>query len=909
MPDWKSRIAAALSATGFVPDEDVIEELALHAAAAYERERADGSDEAAAARRVDALIASWSADAPSLRRRSARHAAVTPPPVEGRPLAGLVQDVRYGLRLLVRQRAFAVVAITTMALGIGASTTLFSIAYGVLLKPLPWSESDRLVRLSESRQGFEPRVRGTITNGTYIAWRDRPSTIESIAGWTIGTTTAVVGNDDAAVRLKTASVTPSLFTVLRATPLRGRVFVEDDGKAGGTFSAADVIILSFGLWQEWFGGADAIGRSVRIGGKPLTIVGIMPSGFAFPDSDTRAWTPRAVVSVLGDQGVRRLSIFSAMARLRPGVTPAQAAAEGTSRARSAPDPGLAAVAMFGGNGPAEIAAVPAVQMMTADVRPALLVLLAAVFLLLASATANVASLQLARAATRRREIAIRAAIGAGLGRLTRQLVVESSIVCAAGGALGLALALALHRALPSLLPADFPRVDAVTVDARVMTFAIAISIATGIVCGMLPALHARRLNLVESLADAAAAPVGGGMRSATARTRALIIAGQIAAACVLLVGAALLTRSFVALLNADRGYDPKNLLTARLPMPADFTLARRTDILERIASRLKAVPGVREVGFGNALPFVSSGGFRAFKMRPPSNPSIEIEVNTVQRVVSPGFFGALGLRVVAGRPLADSDTMTAPQVIVVNRSFAAKYLGDRPIGAVVPNLGMCRGDDDRWQVVGVVEDMRQGAVTDPPQPEIFMPFRQIGCPAAVPDPVVVIRTVDDPVPFASTLRALVRDESTALALDSVMTMDDRLMTNLAKPRLYAVVLAGFGGFALAIAGVGLFGVLSYVVAQRMREIGVRTALGARPVNIVTLLIRQIGVTILGGMVAGLWLAFAATRWLRTALYGVDAHDLASFAGAAALLTIASVLACVAPALRAARVDPLKVLRG
>lgn len=480
------------------------------------------------------------------------------------------------------------------------------------------------------------------------------------------TTASIDGSES--TRLQTASITPSLFSVLKAQPLRGRLFVEDDAKSGGGVLSKDVIILSYGLWQEWFGGGAALGGVVRIGDKPLSVVGIMPKEFAFPNRETRAWTPFVVPSVHGAQGVLRVTIFSALARLRSGVTPAEAAAEGTARALAAPDPGLAAVAMFGGNGPPQIAAVSTVEMMTADVKPGLLVMFAAVMLLFATATANVASLQLVRATTRRREIAIRAAIGAGVARLTRQLLIESAIIGVAGGLAGLALAAALHRLLPSLLPADFPRVTDVTLDGRVMLFAVATSMFASIACGLLPAVHARRVNLVESLADAGSAPVGVGLRSATARTRALIMVGQIAIACVLLVGALLLTRSFAAQLEADRGYDPRNLLTARIAMPAGFSMERRAQVLDALVPRLRALPGVREVGFGNALPLLTSGGFRAFKMRPRTDPSREVDVNAIQRVVSPGFFAALGLRVTAGRAIAETDTMSAEDWCGIARS-------------------------------------------------------------------------------------------------------------------------------------------------------------------------------------------------------------------------------------------------
>ena len=469
--------------------------------------------------------------------------------------------------------------------------------------------------------------------------------------------------------------------------------------------------------------------------------------------------------------------------------------------------------------------------------------------------------------------------------------------------------------LPSLLPADFPRLGDVAVDARVMLFAVLVSMAASVACGLLPARFARRLDVAESLSDGGTAPLGGGMRSTTVRARTIIMAAQVAIACVLLVGASLLTRSFVALLHVDRGYNPRNLLTARIPLPAGFSVERRTELLDILVSRLRAMPGVSEAAFGNALPLLSSGGFRAFTMRPPANPSVEIDVNATQRVVSPGYFAALGLRLKAGRVLADADTMTSPLAIVVNQSFAARYLGARPVGAIVPNLGMCRGDNDRWEVVGVVDDMRQGGVAgisgwnDAPQPELFMPYRQVGCAAAVPDPIFVIRTTGDPAPYTAALRGFLRESAPTLALDSVMTMEERVTTNLAQPRLYAVVLVGFGAFALVIAGVGMFGVLSYSVAQRSREIGIRTALGARPADIVALVVRQVAVIWAGGIAAGLWVAFAVSRSLTTVLYGVNPHDFATFIAVPAILAVVTAIACVVPARRAARVDPLKVLRA
>jgi putative ABC transport system permease protein len=637
----------------------------------------------------------------------------------------LRQDTRYGVRLLRRQPGFYAVAMLTMALGIGATTMLFSVAYGVLLKPLAWPNADGLVRVTETRQGRTGRVVGTVSNGTFLAWRDRPSTIEDLGGWLTQTATLSGAGDP--LRVPVVPTTPSLFPILKARPLIGRLFREGEGARG----QPALVILSFGLWQERFGGrAEILGRLAQFDDKPHTIVGVMPHDFAFPDRETRAWTAWEVPPVSGG-GLQTGVIFRAIGRLRAGATPAQAAAEATSRARGAPDMSFAARALFGAVEPIDISAVPELQAITADVRPAILVLFAAVVLLLATATANVASLQLARATARRREMAVRAAVGAGQGRIVRQLLIENGIIGLCGGAAGLALAQGLERSLPWLLPAGFPRLDVVAIDFRVLSFALAVSVIASVVCGLLPAWHTRCENVVETLSTDSLAPIGGAMRSPIARTRGLIMVGQVGIACVLLIGAALLTRSFVSLIHADRGYDPVNVLTARLPLPPSYPAERRGQLLETLVERLRTVPGVTSAAYSTALPFVSFGGFTAFTARLPGHPDAEVNVQAVQRVVSPDYFAAMRLRLVAGRILSAADTSTTPPAIVVNQSFARQYLGDHPVGVHFPKRGPSAGgmrfadEHADWEVVGVIDDMRQAGVDAPLEPEIFASFKQL----------------------------------------------------------------------------------------------------------------------------------------------------------------------------------------
>ena len=901
--DWTARVRRALADAGHGPDEEIVEELAQHAGAIYDTARADGAERAEAEARVAQQIAIWCAEAPRLKRRARRMPAVTVPPSESSRLVGLVQDARYGLRLLAQRPGGTLVAVITMALGIAATTVLFSVAWSVLFKPLPLPDADRLVRVSETRQGSTRGLPPILTNGTYLAWRDAPATIESLGAWAPGTVTLTGAGDPQ--RLRVVSITPSVFELLRTRPEIGSPFTEGPASPGGDTA----IILSHTLWRQRFGGTpDVLGRTIHVDGEPRTVVGVMPREFNFPDPDVRAWTPLRVHPVVGDNGSRYISLFSAMARLKPGATPAQAAAEATARARSAPDPGLTAIAIFGSRGPVDVSAVPALELMTGEVRQPLMVFLAAVALLLATATANIASVQLARSTTRRREIAIRSALGAGSGRLARQLLIENLLLGLVGGAAGLAAAAWLHRILPSILPADFPRVSEISLDFRVMAFALAVTVMASIAFGLLPALHVRRVNLVEALTEDSQAPVGGSARTRTARARALIMAGQVAVASVLLIGASLLIRSFVAMLNADRGYDVANVLTARLPLPpSSYTGVRRAGLVDSVLARLRATPGVTGAAMTTVLPLGSSESRLAFTMPGPDRNAEPRQIQAGMRVISPDYFSALGMRLAEGRTLAAADTKTSLPVIVVNRSFVQRYLDGPPLGRRIP-AGLDTDKND-WEIVGVVDDVRMRGVTDPPLPEIFVSYAQISAGITSSDPTLVVRTAGDPTGLVQPLRDIVRIEDGSLALDSIVTMEQKLLGNLARPRLYAIMLGGFAAVALAIAAVGLFGVLSYSVAQRSREIAVRSALGARQWDIVALVLRQ-GLLITGvGLVAGIGAAIALTRWMASFLYGVTVHDRLTFVAVPILLLIVAAAACFVPARRAARLDPLKVLKA
>jgi putative ABC transport system permease protein len=810
--------------------------------------------------------------------------------------AGLAHDIRYAARLLLRQPRFTLLAAATMALGIGATTTLFSITYGVLMKPLPWPAGDRIVVLKETRGGNPPRF-GAFTNTAYVAWRDHASTIEGLAAWSQATVTMTGVGDPDRIRITAASAT--LFRMLGVRPLAGSLFEDKD-----EVDRPSVVLLSESLWRQRFGSdPGAIGQVIRLDGESHTILGVIADELAFPDRRTRAWVPYRVHPVAGNY----LSLFNAVATLRLGVTAEQAAAEGTSRGAFVADTGMTTAAIFGGNGPVGISATPLKAAITSEVRQPLTVLFAAVVLLLVTATANVAGLHFARATARRREMAIRAALGAGAARVVRQLLAESLLLGIAGGAAGLLLAWFIHRLVPVLLPSDFPRIADVTVNAAVVTFAVFLSVAAGAIFGVLPALQIRRLNLVTPLGEDGTAPVGVGRTTRAGRTRTAIMAGQMAIACVLLVGASLLGRSFFSLLNADRGYNPSGLLTARVSLPSSmYSTGFRYAIVRSILDRLATLTNSTSVGFTSELPVTAGGSTSAFTLRGADG---VVTAQASPRLVSPGAFAALGMRLLEGRDFSHQDDETAPPVAIVNRVFARRYLGNAAIGARLP-MGVGYQDPTKEAtVIGVVDDVRYFTTTVSSLPELYYSFRQFNRQLPVPVVTFLVRTQADPRSLAIDLRTAIREGDERLVPEAIATMEDRVLTGLARPRLYMILLGGFASFALIVAAVGLFAVLSQTVTQRARELAVRTALGARPSDIVKLVLGQ-GLTVAAlGVVVGISAAAVLVGSMSSFLFGVTPHDGLTYVCVPLFLLAVAAVSCLAPALRAMRIDPAKLLRS
>ena len=891
MRDWQRLITERCDAAGHSVDIDVVEELAQHASAAWHAARAEGLASAEADERVLALIEGWRRDA-SLLRHASRRAAVEPPSPERHSgvAADLLQDVRYALRLFRRQPGFAGLVLVTMALGIAATTSLFSVTYGVVMKPLPWPESDRLVLVKETRGGRQARF-GTLTNAAYLAWRADPSTIEGIGAWAPRFVTLTGAGDPE--RLRVMAATASLFDILRVRPLIGTTLSIEAETAGG------VVVLSEALWRQRFGGdRGVLGRTIQLDGQGHRVVGVMPQQSGYPTPDVAAWVPFRVPPTAGNM----LSMFDAVARLKPGVSDVQASAEATARAQAAPrsaDFGMVVRAVFGEDGEVQVRATPLREALTADVRRPLLMLLVAVALLFVAATGNIASLQLAHATSRIREMGIRTALGADAARLTRQLVVENVLLSVAGGAAGLGLAVLIDRSLPFVLPADFPRVQQLGLDRMATAFAILISMLAGVLFGIVPVARARRLNLVASMADDGASAAGGRVRTRAARGRLVIMAGQVAIACVLLVGASLLARSFLSLIDADRGFDPSNVLTARVQMPAfAYPPARRAELTENILARLRALEGVTAATFVGGAP-LSAGGGSAFTMDGK-------QAQAASHVVTPGYFAAMGMRLAAGRDFTDEDVSSSRPVFIVNRTFARQYLAPNAAGQRVA-VGFREGVT-HWEIIGVVEDVTRGALQNPADPEIYQyrDPREIRTYSSAP--TFIVRTPGDPLKPAASIRAIVKQQDPLLTLDSMMTMEERVMAGLARPRLYTILLVAFAALAVLITAVGLLAVLSYVVALRSRELAVRSALGATRTNIMHLVLRQGAIVCVAGLAVGLPSAWILSGTIRNLLFGVEPHDSFTFLVVPIVLLVVALTACIPPAIRAVCLDPLKILR-
>jgi len=813
----------------------------------------------------------------------------------------LWKDLCHGARLLAKSPGFTLAVLATLALGIGANTAVFSVLNGVLLRPLPYPEAERIVRVAEALPHMRGKARESIITGdTFHAWREESRTLEQLAAYAPRSFT-LSGQGDP-VRLRGTAVSPEMFPLLRATPLRGRLFESGEDVKG----SHRLVVLSEALWRDRFDSdPDTVGRPMTLDGEDYTVVGLLPDEFYFPDRETQLWTPLIVPRPERRPGEHQIMALPALARLAPGVSPAEAAAEGSvvaDRAR----PSFA-----GGSPPSgeSVRLVPLHEELVSEVRPALLVLAGAVGFVLLIAIANLANLMLARGASRNRELAVRTALGAGRRRLTRQLLTESALLGLAGGALGLGLAAAGQRLLPGLLPAEFPRAEEIGLDFQVLGFSLIISVLTGLLFGLAPAFQASRLDLQSALSESGMA-AGGRTRLRGGRLRAALAVAEVALALVLLIGAGLLGRSFAGLIDVDSGYDPANVLTAQIDLPRTrYSSETRLAFFDRLLEAVRADAAVEAAGMTQLLPLRPGNMIVAFELpgRPASSP--EDFPRASLRIVSPGYRSAMGIPLVAGRFLSDRDGPGASPALVVNEAFVRAYLPEEEaVGFELPDPFGEEGGTAR--VVGIVGDVRHAGLDTEPQPEIYLSLRRAGREMGMMRGglTLVARTVGDPLAWVPALRARIRQLDPSLALGNVMTMERRVAASVAQPRLYAALLGAFAALALTLAAVGIYGVLAYSVALRQREIGVRMAVGARRSDVVRLVLGQGMRLTVAGLLIGLAAAAGLAPALESLLFGVAPRDLATFLAVPLLLAAVAGVACALPAARAASLSPVETLR-
>jgi putative ABC transport system permease protein len=796
----------------------------------------------------------------------------------------LLQDVRYAARVLVRQPGFAAVAVLTLALGVGANTAIFSVVNAVLLRPLPFAEPDQLVRVYEKRPKLG-RTRNVVSAPDFIDWRGQSQTFDSMAaynGWGASLT-----GDGEPQRITGALASADLFRVLRAEPMLGRAFAAEEDRPG----APRVVVISHGLWRRRFGAdPSAVGKAVTLGGEPYTVVGVMPPAFQFPDPETEVWAPLALDPQ--DQSSRGSHYLSVVARLKTGVTREQAQAEMDAIAGRLEQQ----YQVNTGHGVNVFALHDEV---VGGVRKSLFVLLGAVGFVLLIACANVANLLLARGAARQAEIAVRTALGASRWRVVRQLLTESLLLFVWGGALGLLLAVWGVDLFVALSPPGTPRVHEIRADAWVFGFTFLVSLATGVVFGLLPALQASKPDLHAALKEGGRDRLGGGSRT---RLRGLLVVAEVASAVVLLVGAGLLLKSFVRLRQVSPGFDTANVLTMQLSLPPSRYRdgASQAAFFRQLLQRVEALPGVRAAGAVAGLPLTGNMASRYFEIegRPPRPAGEGLNANF--NLASPGYFRALGVPLVSGRQFDERDASGAPEVVVVNETMARRFWPDEdPLGKRL------RIANNPWRtVVGVVADVKNDGLSAEPKPEMFYPLLQ----SPLPFMTLVVRTDTDPKTLAAAVGREVRAVDADEPVYDVKTMDERLAESVSPQRLTTLLVGVFAALAMTLAGVGIYGVISYSVAQRTREMGVRMALGAQKGDVLKLVLRQGLLLALAGVLIGLAGAFALTRVMSGLLYGVSVTDPATFAGVAVMLTAVALVACLVPALRAARVDPMVALR-
>jgi putative ABC transport system permease protein len=820
-------------------------------------------------------------------------------------LETLWQDLCYGARMLAKKPGFSVIVVLTLALGVGANTAIFSVVNAVLLRPLPFADADELVAVGQNDSRDRSRL-SQFSFRNFADFRDQSQSFERLAAY-YNTNLTLTGEREA-VRLRGTVVTADLFTLLRVAPALGRTFLPEEDAAGGGPRGRPAL-LSWESWQQHFGGdASAVGRAVDFNQTRFTIVGVMPAGFSFPlqSQPTEVWISTAVDN---ERPVNEGSIMVArgylgwrvIGRLKAGATREQAQSEADVIAA-----GLAARFPDINKGMG-IGVRPLLESLVGGLRPTLLLLLGAVGFVLLIACVNVANLLLERAISRQREIRVRLAIGAGRWRITRQLLTESVLLAGLGGAAGAVLAVWGTDLIVALSPEGITRITETRVDARVLMFTGFISLLTGVAFGLAPALIISGTNLAESLREGAR---GATSSAHTNRTRGLLVVVEVALALVLLVGAGLLIQSFVRLQQVALGFDPRNVLTFNVTMPSDSNTSPRqiAGFYEQLTARLRALPGVVNASVVFQLPLSGSGATTGLTIEgQPTDPSDRPD--GVIHMVDPEYFRTMGIPIVKGRAFTERDDLNSAPVLIINSALARQHFpNEDPIGKrIAPGFSTVPMSDEgpaMREIVGVVGDVKHQNLHGPAQPEFFFAQAQMPMSAMT----VVMRAAGDTSALHNAVRGVVQSIDKNAPVYNVRTVEELIGRSVATPRFNTLLLGLFAGVALILTAVGLYGVISYSVAQNTRQIGIRVALGAQAGSVFKLIVGQGTRLTLIGIGIGLGAAYLLTRLLANLLYGVAATDPWTFVGVSLLLMFVAFIACYLPARRATRIDPVVALR-
>ena len=797
-------------------------------------------------------------------------------------------DVRYGARLLVKHPGFTSVAMIALALGIGATTAIFSVVNAVLLRPLPYENPERLVQVWENNL---PRgwVQDPVSPRNFIDWQGQSRSFEALAAYEYESFTLT--GSDASERIGGALVSASLIEVMGTRPALGRGFLSEEDRRG----VARVVILSDRLWQRRFGARpDVIGQSLILNNESFTVVGVMPPAFQFPSQSVDLWATPA----FDPSRPRSDHFLYAVGRLKPTVSLRQAREEMDHIARQLAEQYPDTNKDFG------VTLISLHEQVVGKIRPALLILLGAVVLMLLIACVNVANLLLARATARQKEIAVRTALGASRLRLIRQHLTESLLLAGLGGCCGLLLSVWGVDLLVAASAGTLPRAKEISIDGRVFGFTLTISLVTGILFGLAPALRSSTPDLNQFLKEGVKGVAGGWRQS---RAQSVLVVAEITLGLVLLIGAGLLIKSYARLQQVDPGFSPENVLTAQLSLPQSKYPEERQQALffQQTLERIQTLPGVEYAGAVSDLPFSQSRTSRSFGIEGRPAVSDGESLNADHRKISPHYFRAMGIRLLRGREFTERDAKNAPGVIIINEAMARRFFPhENPLGRRLLLGASESGEQKAWEIVGVVADIKHGNLAEERKPEMYVPYMQHPHSWMF----LAIRGASDPRTLIAAVRNAVREVDPEQPAYNVMTMQERIEKSIAPQRFNTLLLGVFAVVAIALAAVGIYGVVSYSVAQRTREIGVRLALGAQSGDILRLVVGQGMLLTMIGIGLGLAAALLLTRLMASLLYGVSATDPFVFAGIAVLLAFVALLACYIPARRATKVDPMIALR-